>query len=234
MKKLIALGLASTALLAGPVLAQTSAAPATTTAATTAAGHFVSEQTANEWRASKLIGVNVYGADNARIGDINEILVDRNGNAKAVVIGVGGFLGIGEKNVAVAYSALEWANAPMRTSTNPAPTNTASTTTNVVNSASNAAGAARDQGAAADAPRTAGAPATATTASGATRTTSADGAPRSSSAEAANNGYPDHAVLRMTKADLDNAPTFRYFGDRTDAARAPANTTTTTTSAPAR
>jgi sporulation protein YlmC with PRC-barrel domain len=67
---------------------------------------FVQQQDATEWRGSKLIGASVYGANNASIGDINDVLIAENGQIKAVVVGVGGFLGVGEKNVAVPFDAL--------------------------------------------------------------------------------------------------------------------------------
>ena len=49
----------------------------------------------NVLRGSKLVGVKVIGADNERIGDIDEILIDGSGRIAAVVVGVGGFLGMG-------------------------------------------------------------------------------------------------------------------------------------------
>ena len=61
------------------------------------------------WRASKLDGVAVYNQNNENIGTINDVLIDRQGRAEAVVIGVGGFLGMGEHNVAVPFSSLQWA-----------------------------------------------------------------------------------------------------------------------------
>ena len=75
-------------------------------------GQFITQQSPGQWRASKLVGVDVYGTDNAKIGDLREVLVNRDGAAEAVVIGVGGFLGIGEKDVAVPFMALEWASEP--------------------------------------------------------------------------------------------------------------------------
>lgn len=42
------------------------------------------------------------------VGDVNDVVMGRGGQAEAVVIGVGGFLGIGEKNVAVDFSKLSW------------------------------------------------------------------------------------------------------------------------------
>jgi sporulation protein YlmC with PRC-barrel domain len=61
----------------------------------------------NEMRASKLIGMSVYNANNERIGEVNEILLDNTGKVAAVIVGVGGFLGLGERNVAVAFNGIQ-------------------------------------------------------------------------------------------------------------------------------
>jgi len=50
---------------------------------------------------------SVYDNRESKIGDVNDILLDNNGKIEAVIIGVGGLLGIGEKNVAVPFSALK-------------------------------------------------------------------------------------------------------------------------------
>jgi hypothetical protein len=71
-------------------------------------GQFITAQSSGQWLGSKLIGVDVYGPNDEKVGDIGEVLVDRSGNAHAVVIGVGGFLGIGKKDVALPFSALKW------------------------------------------------------------------------------------------------------------------------------
>ncbi|KQT14839.1 hypothetical protein ASG40_05920 [Methylobacterium sp. Leaf399] len=75
--------------------------------------------------ASKLIGLDVIGMGHERVGRIEEIVLDANGHAKAVVIGVGGFLGIGEKRVAVPFDQMVWngvatSGDPARSSTTPA------------------------------------------------------------------------------------------------------------------
>ena len=49
-----------------------------------------------EWRASKLAGVDVYNEANEKIGDINDVILDRSGKVANVILGVGGFLGLGE------------------------------------------------------------------------------------------------------------------------------------------
>ena len=50
---------------------------------------------------------NVYDRQDNDIGDLNDIVLDKEGKVSAVIIGVGGFLGAGEKNVAVPFSALK-------------------------------------------------------------------------------------------------------------------------------
>lgn len=62
--------------------------------------------------ASQIIGENVYNstADDAEhIGDVTDIVIDPEGNIQAVVVGVGGFLGLGQKDVAVDFTQLDWA-----------------------------------------------------------------------------------------------------------------------------
>ena len=74
-----------------------------------------------QWRSSKLIGVNVYNDNNDKIGDIQELIVDKSGKVDTVVLGVGGFLGMGEHYVAVPIEKLKWVNEPVKTSSTAAP-----------------------------------------------------------------------------------------------------------------
>jgi hypothetical protein len=60
------------------------------------------------WRSTKLIGLDVYNRADEKLGDINEILFDNDGKVKAVVIGVGGFLGMGEHDIAVSMDKLKF------------------------------------------------------------------------------------------------------------------------------
>jgi hypothetical protein len=69
---------------------------------------FVTKQSINEWRAPKLIGVGVFGPDDKQVGKIKDVLIDHDGTARAVVISVGGFLGLGAKDVGVPFTALHW------------------------------------------------------------------------------------------------------------------------------
>lgn len=68
---------------------------------------FVTQQTSDQWLATKFKGTDVIGSNNEKIGDVNDILFDRNGKVMAYVIGVGGFLGIGQKDVALAPAAFQ-------------------------------------------------------------------------------------------------------------------------------
>ena len=72
----------------------------------------VERQGPDLWRASRLVGVDVLGPDGRKVGDITEVLLDHDGRAAAVVIGVGGFLGIGRKDVALPYAALHLTGVP--------------------------------------------------------------------------------------------------------------------------
>jgi sporulation protein YlmC with PRC-barrel domain len=80
---------------------------------------FVREQSMNQWRASKLVGVSVVGDDQKKIGKVEDVLVDHDGNAQVIVVGVGGFLGIGEKNVGVPFKAMRWRTEGRTAATNP-------------------------------------------------------------------------------------------------------------------
>ena len=74
---------------------------------TVAPGPFVTQQPPGERLARVFIGQAVQSATSGdTIGDINDLIFDRRGQITTVVIGVGGFLGLGEKSVAVAFDAL--------------------------------------------------------------------------------------------------------------------------------
>jgi len=49
---------------------------------------------------------NVYDPSDSKIGEIMDVLMDKEGKVTALIIGVGGFLGAGEKDVAVPFSAV--------------------------------------------------------------------------------------------------------------------------------
>ena len=130
-KRLSGLLLAS-AMLVTPALAQSNppSVPAKPMATTVAP-----MSSTGQWRASKLIGVNVYNDQNEKLGDINEILIDQAGKAHGVVIGVGGFLGMGEHDVMVSFDKLKWVNEPARVSATSATTTGANVPTRPARSA---------------------------------------------------------------------------------------------------
>jgi hypothetical protein len=79
------------------------------TAAPAASGsaQFVSTQKPDQFLASKFKGTDVVGADNEKIGDVSDILFDKTGKIEAYVVSVGGFLGMGSKDVALAPASFE-------------------------------------------------------------------------------------------------------------------------------
>jgi len=83
------------------------ATPSTPAAKVTDAGKFISMQGADQWVFSKFKGTDVIGPDNAHVGDVNDLLFDKTGKVVGVIVGVGGFLGIGEKNVAIDLAAFQ-------------------------------------------------------------------------------------------------------------------------------
>jgi sporulation protein YlmC with PRC-barrel domain len=68
--------------------------------------------TEGEWRASELVGLNVYNEADEKIGDVNDVILDSSGKVASVIVGVGGFVGMGEHYVAIAFDKLKWVNEP--------------------------------------------------------------------------------------------------------------------------
>lgn len=58
------------------------------------------------WRMSQLLGQKILNSARDNVGDVNDVILDRSGKVSKVVVGVGGFLGIGEKNVALDFDKL--------------------------------------------------------------------------------------------------------------------------------
>ena len=61
----------------------------------------------DQMRANKIIGSSVYDRNNVKIGSVSDIVLDRDGRVAAVVLDVGGFLGMGSKTVAVNLSDIK-------------------------------------------------------------------------------------------------------------------------------
>jgi hypothetical protein len=158
--------------------------------ATTAAKH------AGEWRSSKMIGLNVYNPQNEKIGDISEILIEQSGKVVGYVIGVGGFLGMGEHDVLVQPGQLKFVMEPVRTSNNNSGTAGTNSNTGRPNTTANTP---------------AGNNATGTGTTGTGTTTGTNAGTSTGTTRASNEKwYPDHAVMSATKDQLKGMPEFKY------------------------
>jgi sporulation protein YlmC with PRC-barrel domain len=133
-----------TAVMAGTALLATVASARTPTATTDKANaaSTMSESSlqGSTWRGSKVVGLNVYNDKNESIGSINDLLIDKSGNIKAVVLGVGGFLGMGEHLVAIPFDKIKFVDQPVPSTTTsssssnkPSTTGSASTSTSTKN-----------------------------------------------------------------------------------------------------
>ena len=240
LKMHLAAGLAATALMTAAAVAQTSTtAPATsggasttmgtsgsagsgtmgatgssgasstmgstsTTSGAAASGQLMTQMQPDMMRGSKLMGTDIYGSDNQKIGDLDDVILDRQGKVQAIVVGVGGFLGIGEKNVAIPYDQVQWMSSQEVQAQN----NQSSGTT-TAGGTNNAGGMTTASGGASQ-PATTGSTAGGTTAAG---------------SSGSNDTMPARGMVRMTKADLQNAPEFRFNSDnRSNAAGGAAGT----------
>ena len=181
IRKYVTAGLMGTALLATAAFAQT---PTATTDRANMAPAAASDTSSFQgtWRASKLVGLNVYNDKNESLGSINDLLTDKDGNIKAVVIGVGGFLGVGEHLVAVPLDKVKFVNEPVVYAGASGAKSTSPTGTAPPNSTTT--GAANPPPAAANPPPAA--------------------------VSKPNPWYPDHAVFNATKDELKAMPEFKY------------------------
>jgi hypothetical protein len=76
-------------------------APLSSTAAAAGKANLVTKQSPDQHLASKFNGTDVIGANDEKIGDVSDLLFDKDHKIVAFVVGVGGFLGIGAKDVAI-------------------------------------------------------------------------------------------------------------------------------------
>ena len=120
--KILIAGLLASAMLAPAAIAQQTT-PAPSTMQNAPMGQ------SGQWRASKLMGLDIYNEQNEKLGDINEILLDQSGKVSGVVIGVGGFLGMGQRDIMVTMDKLKFMNEPVRSTTTSSTTTAPSSTT---------------------------------------------------------------------------------------------------------
>ncbi len=194
-------------LMAAPALAQPQP-PASAPAG------FLTRPEPGALRASKLVGVKVIGMDHVRVGEIEDVLLTEDGRVRAVVIGVGGFLGIGQKSVAVPFDKMAWntgsaaaAEAPPSfTTLGRAPSDAAATT---AGPQTMPGAQVTDQALAAVPEKRSG------TVDDATGSVTAP-APRGRATVLATgpDGTVAEAEVRLTKAELQAAPAFKYEAAR--------------------
>ena len=131
LAKYVTTGLVGSLMLAGAAFAQQ---PSTADKADMKAGSTTSSSYQGDWRASKIAGLSVYNEKNEKIGSINDLLMDKSGAIKAAVIGVGGFLGMGEHLVAVSFDKVKFVDTPVPASTaSTAPAGSSTTTGSTAN-----------------------------------------------------------------------------------------------------
>jgi sporulation protein YlmC with PRC-barrel domain len=118
LAKYVTAGIAGSLLLTSAAFAAEN--NATTASPATAAPPPTTQSTAStstsfhgDWRASKVVGLNVYNEKNENVGSINDLLMDKSGSIKAAVISVGGFLGMGAHLVAVPYDKVKFVTEPV-------------------------------------------------------------------------------------------------------------------------
>lgn len=81
-------------------------APSTSASAT--------QQQANQWRGSQLIGLDVYNDKDENIGDINDVILGKDGKIELIVVGVGGWLGMGQHDVALRWEQVRFSEQPRK------------------------------------------------------------------------------------------------------------------------
>ena len=114
LAKYVTAGIAGSLLLASAAFAAEDNATTTASPPATAMQSSASSTSfQGDWRASKVVGLNVYNEKNENVGSINDLLMDKSGSIKAAVISVGGFLGMGARLVAVPFDKVKFVTEPV-------------------------------------------------------------------------------------------------------------------------
>jgi hypothetical protein len=131
-----------------------------------------------------VIGLDVYNQNNEKLGDISELLADQTGKIQTAILGVGGFLGVGERLVAVNFDQLKFVNQPVEATTaSSTPASTASTKTTET---------------------------TTKTTETTTQVTTGAATTTRPARTASEQWYPDHAVINLNADQLKALPQFEY------------------------
>jgi len=102
--KYVAVGAVVTALMLSAAQAQ----PLQSTTKTEGNSTNLNQAYKGQWRINKMVGIDVYNRENQKLGDISDILIDPAGKVQTVILGVGGFLGVGERLVAVSFDKVKF------------------------------------------------------------------------------------------------------------------------------
>ncbi len=93
---------------------QTQTAPSQTPSAAPSTAAAATQQQANQWRGSQLIGLDVYNDKDENIGDINDVILGKDGKIELIVVGVGGWLGMGQHDVALPWEQVRFSEQPRK------------------------------------------------------------------------------------------------------------------------
>lgn len=160
-----------------------------TTQATTA-GPFVTVPGHGAWRVSDLEGKSVYTVGGDSIGKISDVLISQDGSINAVIVGVGGFLGINQKDVAVDMSALQLGPGMTQDEANKAAAKTPAVSGETTASTNNAQ-------------------APAAPANGNSQMAAGTANAQPDAAKIGEDGLPQRIVLNVTREQLEQAPAFQ-------------------------
>jgi sporulation protein YlmC with PRC-barrel domain len=116
MRQLTPLVAAVALLIASPVLAQSQSGSGASQNTQTAPGATTSAA-GDEMTVTAYYKQNVYDQNNNKIGQIVDLLMSKDGKIDKVVIGAGGFLGMGKHDVMLPFSSVKMQTAPRRTPT---------------------------------------------------------------------------------------------------------------------
>lgn len=173
-------------------------------------GITLAQESPDQWRGSKLIGIPIYGPDNKSIGKITDVLMSHDGATQDVIVGVGGFLGIGEKDVAIPFASVNFTDTPM-VAAQGMPNNNLATPGTMA--AAPGAMAPADGGAAAGggmAPAANPGLGTPGDALGNPAAPAMGMTPAEAPAVHQSTAYPDHGTIAFTAVQLKSAPSFRF------------------------
>ncbi|WP_019904267.1 PRC-barrel domain-containing protein [Methylobacterium sp. 77] len=183
------------------------AAPALAQDAQGGKSAFLTQAPLGSFKASKVIGLRVVGQDHVKVGTIEDVMMDGNGRIQAVVIDVGGFLGVGGKRIAVPFDQMAW-NTDAKAGQAPDPSivkpKDAPSEAQAAKVTPETMPGAKSGDAVLNA-ETTGDTGQATGPAGPAITTDATKGPATIQI-----GEPIEAEIRQTKADLQAAPTFTY------------------------